>query len=40
MALKITLDITIDDRRKITEIQIGASSLVARKYVITTIPAP
>ena len=31
IALKITLDITIDERRKVTETQIGVSSLVARK---------
>ena len=40
IALKITLDITIEERRKAIETQIGVSSLVARKYVIMTIPAP
>jgi|TARA_B100000123_G_scaffold44411_1_gene29207 hypothetical protein len=40
IALKITLDITIDERRNATETQIGASPLVTRKYVIMTIPAP
>ena len=40
IAWKIILDITIDDRKKATEIQIGASSLVASRYVMSNIPAP
>tara|TARA_Y100001934_G_C12178579_1_gene690320 strand:+ start:385 stop:588 length:204 start_codon:yes stop_codon:yes gene_type:complete len=38
--LKITLEMTMEKSRKTIEIQMGASSLVAIKYVVTSIPAP
>jgi len=40
MARKITLEVTIEVRRKATDTHRGASSLVARRYVTTRIPVP
>ena len=40
MALKITLETTMEVSRKATDAQRGASPLVARRYVATRIPAP
>jgi len=40
IARKITLENTMEVSRKATDAHIEVSSLVARRYVTTSIPAP